>query len=148
MAIVWRDAMSIDGGPIDDDHKFLFNLINELERHLDNNFSKDDILAALKKLQYYTVYHFTREEAIQKEIGYSAIDEHIENHRMIVANVDNAIMVFEREISEDKQDRIKDGVIRLLQAWVVGHVLKHDIPMRSEIRIHRAGPRRGPITTV
>ncbi|MEI6560372.1 MAG: hypothetical protein WCO00_18400, partial [Rhodospirillaceae bacterium] len=62
--------------------------------------------------------------------------------------VENAIAVFEREIAEDKQERIKDGVIRLLQAWVVGHVLKHDIPMRSEIRIHRAGPRRGPISTV
>ena len=147
MAISWRDAMSIDGGQIDDDHRHLFSLINEIERLLDGEFDVKEILVALKKLQYYTVYHFAREEAIQKQIGYAEWEEHAEKHRLLVANVGNAITVFEKEIAEYKHDRIRDNVLRLLQAWIVGHVLKHDIPMRSQIRNHRMGPRRGPIST-
>ncbi|MEI6558672.1 MAG: hypothetical protein WCO00_09715 [Rhodospirillaceae bacterium] len=48
MVVVWREAMSIDGGPIDDDHRYLFSLINEIESLLDGKFAKPEILTALK----------------------------------------------------------------------------------------------------
>ncbi|MEI8393469.1 MAG: hemerythrin family protein [Rhodospirillaceae bacterium] len=137
MAIVWRAGMSIDGGPIDDDHKFLITQINELERTLDEGFSVAAILATLKKLQYYCVYHFVREEAIQKEIGFHDRVAHAEKHRQLVTMVDEAVALFERGVFEEKQERIKDNLLRLLGAWIIGHVLKHDMPMKESIRIYR-----------
>ncbi|CAK0749430.1 hypothetical protein CCP1ISM_320006 [Azospirillaceae bacterium] len=72
--------MSIDGGPIDDDHRFWMKLANDIDAAFENGVDKVAILDCLKKFQYYTVYHFVREEAIQKEIGYPDIEQHAEKH--------------------------------------------------------------------
>ena len=147
MSIVWREAMSIDDGPIDDDHKFWISLANGLEAALDGGMDRKLIIETLNKLKYYTVYHFVREEAIQREIGFPDADAHAEKHRHLVGIVDNALKLFESEINEGKHERIRENVARLLSSWIIGHIVKHDLPMRSYIRMHRMGTYRGPITS-
>jgi len=148
MPIVWRDAMSIDDGPIDDEHKFWISLANGIDEALQGGVDSEKILENLKKLKYYTVYHFMREEAIQREIGYPDHEQHAEKHRQLVAVVDNALKLFEQEIHQGKHQGIRDNMVRLLKTWIVGHIVNNDIPMRSYIRMHRRGPYRGPISTV
>ena len=148
MAIEWREAMSIDGGPIDDDHRFWMKLASDIDLAFENGVNRDAILEFLKKFKYYTLYHFVREEAIQKEIGYPYIEQHAEKHKQLVSVVDNAVKLFEQDISDDKSERLRNDVARLLNAWIVGHIVKQDMPMRDYIRMHRKGPYRGPITTI
>ncbi|MEI6559243.1 MAG: hemerythrin family protein [Rhodospirillaceae bacterium] len=145
--LVWRDAMSIDDGPIDEDHKYLIKLANEVETALES-VDRDKILSLLKNLEYYTVYHFTREEALQREIGYNDYDEHCVRHKQLVEVVHNAVGLFSQEFSEDKNRRLAEDVVKLMNAWIVGHILTQDLPMRSYVRMHKQGPRRAPITTV
>ena len=148
MAIQWRDAMSIDGGPIDDDHKFWLKLASDLDDAFENGMDRDKIIECLKKLQYYTVYHFARDEAIQKEIGYHDIEAHKEKHKQLSEVMSSALEVFERDISDGKSEQLRDKVSKLMGAWIVGHIVKQDMPMRDYVRMHRMGPRRGPISTI
>ena len=147
MPIVWRDAMSIDGGPIDEDHQFLITIANEVEDVLDGA-DRARILALLKKLQYYTVYHFVREEALQREIDFPDHEEHAGRHRQLIAIVENAVSLFSRDFTEDKSRRLANDLARLMNAWIIGHVLTQDIAMRPHVRMHRQGPRGVPLTTI
>ena len=138
MPIQWRKEMSIDGGLLDDDHKYLFKLINEFEQIMDT-FESEKILEALKKLQYYTVTHFAKEESFMRSVETSkeAYNEHVGKHIKLKEIVNNAITVFEKEITIDKQARIKDNILGLLQAWIVGHILKYDLPIKSDYQNYK-----------
>ncbi|CAK0739996.1 hypothetical protein CCP1ISM_100020 [Azospirillaceae bacterium] len=69
-------------------------------------------------------------------------------HKQLALVVDNAVKLFEQDISDDKSERLRNDVARLLNAWIIGHIVKQDMPMRDYIRMHRKGPYRGPITTI
>ena len=145
--LVWRDAMSIDDCQIDEDHKYLIKLANEIESALDT-VNREKIPKLLKNLEFYTVYHFTREEALQLEIGYPHYDEHCLRHRQLVEVAQNAVKLFSQEFSEDKSRRLAEDVIKLMNAWIVGHIVTQDIPMRSYYRMYKQGPRGAPISTI
>lgn len=148
MAIKWREAMSIDGGFINDDHKFLISLINEFEDLLSEQFNQSELIKSLEKLEYYTVYHFAREESLQREIKWPDIEEHIEKHKKLVEYVKNALALVKNIVTDDKVDRIQDNILRLLKIWIIGHIMKHDIPMKFAARAHTVGRKYTPITSI
>ena len=49
MTIEWREAMSIDGGPIDDDHRFWMKLASDIDLAFENGANRKAILECLKK---------------------------------------------------------------------------------------------------
>jgi hemerythrin-like metal-binding protein len=140
--------MSIDGDVIDDDHKHWLSLANSIGESLDGGIDRERILDCLKKLQFYTVYHFAREESIQKKIGLPDQEQHIESHRRLSSVVENAIKLFEHEISDEKSARLAVDMARLLNAWIVGHIVKQDFAVRPYIKAYRQGPHLGPISTI
>ena len=105
----------------------------------DCHFESEKILEALKKLQYYTVTHFAKEESFMRSVETSkeAYNEHVGKHIKLKEIVNNAITVFEKEITIDKQARIKDNVLGLLQAWIVGHIMKYDLLIKSDYQIYK-----------
>ena len=148
MGLEWREAMSVDGGDIDEDHKYWLKLTCDLDAAFEGGVNKERILEILKSLQYYTLYHFIREEAIQKQIEYPDAEQHAAKHRQLAEVVDNAVKLFERDVSNEKGGRLRDDVAKLINAWIVGHIVKQDIPMRDYIRVRRKGHYRGPISTI
>ena len=142
MAVHWRDEMSIDGGPIDTDHKFLISLINDFDSEFERGFDQYRILDALKRLEYYTVYHFAREEAIQQSFGFPRQKEHVDQHRRLRMEVKGAISLFSNEIPKSSEGVVKRRVIDLLKNWIIGHIVNYDKEMIPFIR------RRGAAKTV
>ncbi|MEI6986285.1 MAG: hemerythrin family protein [Rhodospirillaceae bacterium] len=130
ISIHWRYQLSIDGGAIDTDHKFLISLINEFEAEFEKGFDQYRILDALKRLEYYTVYHFQREKAIQQRIGFLDIKDHAEQHHQLNINVKGAIKLFSHEIPKTHQADVRNKLMRLLRLWIVGHVSTYDMKMK------------------
>ena len=149
MAVTWRPAMAIDQAVIDDDHRYLIELINSLESQCDRDFDQAALLKLLGSLKYYTVYHFVREEAAQRAANYPAADAHALEHKRLVETVDQVISLVSQEITSDKQERIREKISSLLKGWLVEHIIKHDIPMRPYVRNIRAFMgRSAPLSTV
>jgi hemerythrin len=134
MAIQWRKALSIDGGVIDQDHRFLLKLINDYEALMEREFDQVAIIKVLQSLRYYTVYHFVREEAAQKGGKYADAELHAAEHRRLVSYVDQAIAMLEADSVHQKTREVKDEVARLLKNWLLDHIIKWDIPMRPFVK--------------
>ena len=141
MRIEWRTAMTVDGALIDDDHRYLFKLINAFNASLDREFDQGEIKTILSSLKYYTVYHFVREEAAQVAALYPDHARHSAEHRRLVGLVDRAVAMLEHDIPPDQQSRIKHQISRLLQNWLVTHIIKFDLPMRPHVRNIRSAMR-------
>lgn len=126
MPIEWRQAMAVDGGVIDDDHRRLIGIINSFERA---HSTKWDLSTVLEDLKAYSIKHFRREEEVQRSIGYPQADAHHQEHEALLKRLDLIIAEFNKAQAEDVPRLVKE-TSGLLNDWLVAHVITYDLKMK------------------
>lgn len=76
----WAQDMVIDGGPIDDDHRGLVNLVNELHTATSEGRGHEVVEEILGQVIRYTKEHLVREEQIMEGIGFPNLEKHKLGH--------------------------------------------------------------------
>ena len=124
--IEWREDMAVGVPTIDDDHKALFGIINEFEMCQSRSCAE----RAAKKLFNYTRSHFQREETIQECFHYPEIKQQKAEHAKISVDLEQIIKTsFIKKEHTDAE--VIAEVTQLMRVWIVDHVIKHDLKMRS-----------------
>lgn len=117
MFIEWNDAKhSIGIDIIDNQHKELFIITNQLHDILSMEFYQKEAVKILKRLYAYTSYHFVSEEALLKEYKY----DDLENHKVIHETFRNKIKENLENMKEKQGFSLKE-----LQDFLVEWILKH-----------------------
>lgn len=144
MSIIWRKEMSVANEAIDQDHRYLFCLVNTVELALRTEENRDLLDVAVTQLLEYTEYHFAREEALQSKIQYPKRGDHRGEHLRIVEQVKTIREQVRKAVASAqpgadagaatdksaKQVKLDvDQIVGLLREWVLGHVLKRDREM-------------------
>ncbi|MET0086055.1 MAG: diguanylate cyclase [Sedimenticola sp.] len=118
----WRASYACGEQSIDSEHLELFRLANALlDQATQSETASEGVQAAFDALLSHVAGHFTHEEAILREHGYSRLDEHAELHRQLV---DHAMKL--RQQVDEEGVPIGDLVNFLVSEVVVGHMLKED----------------------
>jgi len=121
-SVVWNESFSVGFEPIDDQHKVLVNMTNEL-------FSacKEDIVAAdiaflgiIKRALDYAETHFADEEEYLSKADYPYLDEQKEQHEAFVEELQKTIEEFEAEKIEPIY------LARYLKKWLLNHIAVYD----------------------
>jgi len=121
-SVAWDDSFSVGFKPIDDQHKVLVNMTNDL-------FSacKGDIVAAdlafleiIKKALDYAETHFADEEEYLSEANYPHLDEQKEQHEVFVEEIQKTIDEFEAGNIEPV------SLARYLKKWLLNHIAVYD----------------------
>lgn len=121
--IEWNDSYLLGIPEIDNQHKKLLELANDLheaaagsEENYKLNMSK-----VLKKLTDYTMYHFSNEEDFMRKYGYTGVDIHKTAHDNFIGEVNHQI----KQLSDDKKE---DGMrfYSYMVNWVLTHIAKAD----------------------
>jgi len=127
--ILWLDSYSVGNEKIDEQHKALVKLINELFRSIS---AKDKDIQTQKiflELYNYTINHFTNEERIMRENGYSKYEDHRIEHK-----------VFTQKITDFKHDyqkgntKITIELLNFLKDWLIKHIIGTDKKTFAEIQ--------------
>lgn len=119
--VEWNDYLSVNVDEIDAHHKKLIEIINKLYQAMIDGTSESVMKSILVELIEYTKYHFSTEENIMEEYGYSQIDEHKEMHKAFVTNLADACSRYQVEkIPIDKE------ILDYLKDWLINHILKTD----------------------
>jgi hemerythrin len=80
--------MSIDNGLIDNAHKCLINIVNDLDViHADAGMPRQ-VTTILDRLNQYAQSHFQREERLQQAVGYKLSEAHHHRHRALTHELD------------------------------------------------------------
>jgi hemerythrin-like metal-binding protein len=119
--IQWGPKYYIGLKEIDNQHKVLVELINELYSNYGKKTNQASTSRVLKKLADYTIYHFGNEEDYFKKFGYKDTENHIHQHKMFVDKILKVVDEFkagDTSISLDLVDFLKD--------WLINHILKID----------------------
>jgi len=115
--IVWSEEYEIGHDLIDQQHQTLVNMINELNRIVAGQGSREDTEKILSKLIDYTVFHFSGEEEIFKNSAYPCTAAHIEKHEDLVQKITE----FWEEFRNNRAD-VSDELLEFLTDWLTNHI--------------------------
>ncbi len=119
--VVWNDEYSVGIAVLDEQHRQILNLINDLYNAKD--YSQDGLAVwhLLSVLRDYTMTHFAEEEAMMKRCGYRDFDHHKIIHDQLRENTEQLCKA-QRDVMRD----LSFEVLNFLRKWWTQHILGMD----------------------
>jgi methyl-accepting chemotaxis protein/hemerythrin len=125
--IKWSDEYSVSVPSIDEQHKVLFRLVNQLFSGV-KAMDQEVIHEVLDELVNYTVNHFKFEEQIFSKIHYSHEADHKDHHKALVTQVGSFVKEF-----KSGQGMVDFRLLNFLRSWLKGHILIEDMKYKDEM---------------
>lgn len=120
-SIKWTEDLSVDNEEIDEDHRKLFELIEELRVDMLQGRTSHSSREIIDALTEYSEKHFAREEAFMLKIGYPQYAAHKADHDRFVSELYSL---------QSRLDRgaltLTQFVDKLLNDWLRRHVMVMD----------------------
>ncbi|MFZ5773947.1 MAG: bacteriohemerythrin [Thermodesulfobacteriota bacterium] len=117
---IWQKAYGIDDAIIDQEHRRLFELANQVLRLPPGGQDVQAVRGAVVALYDYVKTHFAHEEAYMREINYPGLTIHRVLHETIIHEM-NMMM---RECTQ--LDSLVYRLKRLMKKWVIEHIQQAD----------------------
>ncbi len=128
MTIKWTDSLSTGVGIVDQQHKELFNRVNQLHCAMTQGRGKNEIGSMLDFLGNYVVDHFTAEEREMALMFCPAAEENKKAHRELLAKFAELRKRFDESGAEAV---IVLEIYNTLSTWLVEHIAKVDTKMND-----------------
>jgi hemerythrin len=121
--VVWSDRLSCGIKIIDDQHKVLVNLVNEMFNHATGNGlqEKDYFNRAIQEIVKYVKIHFATEEKIMTATKFAGFVEHKKEHeKFVLAVVENI-----KDYEAGKRLTLS-AFTKFLKDWILSHIAMMD----------------------
>lgn len=119
--VAWDDSLSVGIEVIDEDHKKLLSLINNLQTAILYPTGEAFERQALGELVDYTKYHFAREEKLMQDNGYPDFEPHKEQHEKMIMEVSSYMDAYEKN-----REATIDDLTSFLKTWLINHIAGTD----------------------
>ena len=119
--ITWKNDYSVNIAIIDQQHKKLVELINELHDAMLNKQTKETTGIIIDELIKYTDSHFSTEEKYFEQFNYPDTV----NHKRVHNNFVNKVVSFKKDFENGKV-LISMEIINYLKEWLLKHILVTD----------------------
>ncbi len=122
MALIqWNEKLSVKVAEIDQQHKMLIDMVNELNDAMKQGKGKDVIGKIIDGLASYTVTHFSTEEKYFDQFGYPDTKNHKKEHATFVKKVSE----FKDGFEKGKMS-LTLNVMNFLSDWLKNHIMVTD----------------------
>jgi len=113
----WDQSFATTIAQFDQQHRKLFDMVNELHDAMQQKRSKEAIGSILGRLIEYTASHFGAEEEAFRKSGYPGEAEHKQHHAKLVEQV----LDLQRKFNAG-ETLLTQSVIEFLQDWLINHI--------------------------
>lgn len=127
--MTWTEKLSVGVGVIDDDHKKLVGMVNELYDAMQGGHGRDALGRILEELVQYTKFHFAREEKYFAQTGYPAAVPHKREHDALTRQV----LDVQQKYSAGATTTLSLDVLHFLKNWLVNHIQGSDQKYRPHL---------------
>lgn len=125
--IDWTDVLDIGLPTINDQHKEMFAISNDLLEAIARGEGKNALVDAFDRLKKYTEYHFKEEEAYMRSVGYPDMDQHAKEHSELLISVNR----LRKRLASGEDVSPEEGA-DFISDWIINHIMHSD----SKIGIH------------
>lgn len=119
--ISWKRSFNLGIQVIDDQHKKLIDIINELYEAQKLGTSQLIINEVISKLEEYTKYHFDMEEEMQHANKYPEISNHKKEHQEFI----DKLTLLKRD-ARNNNLLLSLKTVDYLKDWTINHILGSD----------------------
>lgn len=119
--ITWKDSFSVGVHSINDQHKKLVEMINNLYTEFYNGITDEFLKVLISDLEKYAVYHFSYEEKFMKLYNYKDFKAHESEHQKFVEEIKNY-----KEIVSVKNKTAVIDLATYLKNWLFKHIMGTD----------------------
>jgi methyl-accepting chemotaxis protein len=125
----WSNALAVGHRDIDSQHQKLVEIANRLNGAMHAGHGREAVGTILNELVNYTVDHFTFEERMMKQHGYSQASAHEAEHKKLI----NDVSAFKRQF-ESGNASISVELMGFIRDWLVNHILKVDKALARDFK--------------
>ncbi len=129
----WKDTYSVGLSDIDQQHKKLVAIINQLHDAMKMGGKLTDLAVVIEQLASYTRFHFDHEEQLMARAGYGELAQHKHVHAAMIGQVEAY-----RAGVADGQTSVSLKLMDFLKSWLFKHILETDMRYKDLLTGHRA----------
>lgn len=118
----WSESYLVGHEQVDDEHRYLFSLVNEFHDAFMERHARSDLDRLLNRLVDYTERHFRHEEALMRASGYPDIERHMAIHEALVEKIFQLAEKFSNKAVNPTRD-----TITFLETWLTDHIRVEDM---------------------
>jgi hemerythrin-like metal-binding protein len=119
--ITWNDNFSVQNKEMDEQHKYLINLINEFHDLMSTGKGRTVISETLDRMISYSQTHFSTEEKLMEKYHYSELEEQRNSHNVYKQKV----LEFQKRYNEGQMSLTVE-IMNYLKEWWTKHILEMD----------------------
>lgn len=119
--ITWKESFSVGVPSIDDQHRNLVKMINNLFDEFYKGITDEFLGGLIKELEKYTVYHFSYEEKFMKLYNYQGFKEHKSEHDQFIEKIQD----YKNTVSKNNKTAVIDFAT-FLKNWLLKHIMGTD----------------------
>lgn len=130
MLVRWDEKYRVGVERIDQEHQYLFRLINEFYDAFMEKRDRSVLVTLLNRLVDYSESHFKYEESLMREAGYGGAAEHCAHHERLFEQIFVLAGRF-----EDRSFNPTHEATVFLRSWLADHILQEDLPLGLHLRV-------------
>ena len=143
--MTWTDKMSVGVPELDEDHKGLIHIINQLAENAGEETRYSVVRQCIFALMRYAETHFAREEQVMASCGFPGLEVHQGEHHTFLADIKAAATRFEEQ-PDKLAAMVNDELLSYLKNWLNHHILIEDMAYRPFAERNLADARRAAQT--
>ena len=124
----WQQSYSVGVPSIDEQHKKLVALLNELFESMKAGHGNEVLEKVLNELAQYVGTHFKTEEAMMEKANYPELAEHKAKHQAMTSRV----LDLQRQV-RDGSAKVTLEVSSFLKGWLQKHILETDMRYKDSM---------------
>jgi hemerythrin len=117
----WTDEISVGVEELDEQHKLLISIINDLHDAMQTRRSNDVMQGIMDRLTEYTRIHFAVEESLMRILGYPGYEEHKQQHEELI----HSVMDLSKKLKFGKAN-VSFALMHFLKSWLTKHIMESD----------------------
>jgi len=122
----WNNSFSVSDELMDEHHKKIFNIINDLHELLENDFDELRYISILNDLKEYSLYHFSAEENLLEKLNYPKLMIQKIQHEIFTDKLTAFINKYDLN-----QEIMSLKMMSFLKEWLIKHILELDMDYKS-----------------
>jgi len=125
----WSDDYSVHVQEIDEQHKVLVGLLNELHVAIIEHHGKNTSRAVLDRLAEYTRTHFLLEESLMRLTHFPGFEVHKRQHEELISQVQEL-----QKKLDNENVTITFELLHFLKNWLVHHINESDKVLGAHVQ--------------
>jgi hemerythrin len=117
----WKDEYSVNVKEIDEQHKNLFRIINNLIEVIGHTPKEESVSEIIKEIVEYKIAHFGTEEKYFHQFNFEGTNEHEAAHQLF-----NKTIIQLQTKYKDDLISFAFALVDFMEDWLIGHLMDMD----------------------